>query len=87
MAKGAASMQQMERQGLAAADMAQRGGDAMLQPDAPAAGMDGGSDVAVGVKVKARAHVAAQMGRENPPKKLEQLPKSGVDNYACTAEC
>jgi len=31
MAKGAASMQQMERQGLAAADMAQRGGDAMLQ--------------------------------------------------------
>ena len=63
------------------------GGDAMLQPDAPAAGMDGGSDVAVGVKVKARAHVAAQMGRENPPKKLEQLPKSGVDNYACTAEC
>lgn len=31
MAKGAASMQQMERQGLSAADMAQRGGDAMLQ--------------------------------------------------------
>ena len=31
MAKGAAQVQQMERQGLSAADMAQRGGDAMLQ--------------------------------------------------------